>query len=146
MEYLGNNELLNLPKVGFLASSKIPAEEVMHCYDWAVEMAKGKQCVVSGFSSPLERDVLHFLLKGTCPIIIALARRKYKVLPKEWQIAIDEGRMLIISTCNTSRQSHQTAQSRNLYIAEICDSLFFVGVSNHSSLYQLKQTFLFKCR
>ncbi len=38
-------------------------------YDWATEMRNQKECVVSGFCSKLEQDVLHFLLKGNQPII-----------------------------------------------------------------------------
>jgi hypothetical protein len=52
-------------------------EMVLKCYDWAAGQHDG--CVVSGFSSKLEQDVLHFLLKVKCPIILVLARRMYKV-------------------------------------------------------------------
>jgi hypothetical protein len=38
---------------------------VLKCYDWAT--AKHEGCVVSGFSSKLEQDVLHFLIKAKCP-------------------------------------------------------------------------------
>ena len=55
-------------KTAFLASSTIPPEMVLKCYDWAT--AKHEGCVVSGFSSKLEQDVLHFLLKAKCPIIL----------------------------------------------------------------------------
>lgn len=146
MEYLGNTNLLSLTKVGFLAASRVPSAEVMRCYDWAVQQADREQCVVSGFCSRLERDVLHFLLKGTCPIIAVLARRMYKELPKEWQPAIDNGRMLIISTSNTPRQSRQTAQQRNQYIAEITDTLYLVGATGTSTLCQLQQLFPDKCK
>ena len=64
MEYHGNKELLNLPKTAFLASSTIPPDIVLKCYDWATQMAKEGICVVSGFSSHLEREVLDFLVKG----------------------------------------------------------------------------------
>ena len=47
MEYLGNKELMNLPKTAFLASSAIPPNMVLKCYDWAT--AKHEGCVVSGF-------------------------------------------------------------------------------------------------
>ena len=146
MEYWGNKELLTLPKVGFLAASSVPSAKVIRCYDWAVQQADRKQCVVSGFSSRLERDVLHFLLKGTCPIIAVLARRMYKVLPEAWQPAIDNDRMLIIATSNSPRQSRQTAQQRNQYIAEITDTLYLSGATTMSSLYQLQQSFPDKCK
>ena len=73
VEYLGNQELLKLKKTAFLASSTISSETVLRCYDWATEMRNRGECVVSGFSSKLEQDVLHFLLKGSQPIIIVLA-------------------------------------------------------------------------
>ncbi len=134
MEYFGNKELLSLPKVGFLAASRVPSDEVMRCYDWAVEKSDGKQCVVSGFNSRLERDVLHFLLKGSCPIIVVLARCMYKVMPNEWLQALDNGRMLIIATTNSPRQSRQTAYTRNLYVADLSDTIYLVGASKESSL------------
>lgn len=146
MNYCGNKELLTLPKIGFLAASKIPSDEVLRCYDWAVQQAAKQQCVVSGFSSRLEQDVLHFLLKGTCPIIVVLARRMYKELPDEWQAPIDNGRMLIIATSNTPRQSRQTAQLRNQYVAEISDTLYLVGATGTSTLCQLRQLFPNKCK
>ena len=82
MEYLGNKDLLNVPKTAFLASSTIPPDMVLKCYDWATQMAKEGKCVVSGFSSHLEREVLHFLAKGKQPIILVLARGMYKQIPE----------------------------------------------------------------
>jgi hypothetical protein len=38
---------MNLPKTAFLASSTIPPDMVLKCYDWAT--AKHEGCVVSGF-------------------------------------------------------------------------------------------------
>ena len=40
MDYLGNVELLNVHKTAFLASSIIPSDMVLKCYDWATQMAK----------------------------------------------------------------------------------------------------------
>ena len=60
VEYLGNQELLQLKKAAFLASSTISSETVLQVYDWATEMRNRGECVVSGFSSKLEQDVLHF--------------------------------------------------------------------------------------
>ena len=34
---------------------------------------------ISGFSSHLEKEVLHFLMKGRCPIILVLARISFVV-------------------------------------------------------------------
>ena len=139
MEYLGNKELLKQKKTAFLASSTIPPEMVLRCYDWAT--AKHEGCVVSGFSSKLEQDVLHFLIKAKCPIILVLARCMYKVIPEELKEAMEEGRLLMISVSNANRQSKVTAHARNKYICKIADSILFVGVTTNSSLYPLSEEY-----
>ena len=137
IEYLGNQELLKLHKTAFLAASTIPPEMVLTCYDWAVKMANEGQCVISGFSSHLEREVLHFLMKGRQPIILVLARQMYHDMPPEFQRLLEEKRLLIISVSNAVRQSKATALIRNKYICEIADHIVFVGVSEKSSLHPL---------
>jgi len=76
---LGNTELLKLPKTAFLCSRKAPASSVLKCYDWATAMRDTHQCVVSGFHSPLEKDVLYFLMKRKQSVILVLGRTRYIV-------------------------------------------------------------------
>ena len=137
----GNAEILKLHKTAFLASGTIPPSMVLRCYAWATDMCDKGECVISGFNSKLEQDVLHFLLKGNQPIILVLARKMYRNLSAELQTAIDSNRLLIISTSGTPRQSRQTAFARNEYIAELCDKICFVGVTEKSSLYPLTQRY-----
>ena len=137
MQYLGNKDFLKLRKTAFLAASTIPPDMVLKCYDWAVSMANEGQCVISGFSSHLEREVLHFLMKGRCPIILVLAREMYKQIPSELQPLLDANRLLIISVSKAVRQSRATALARNRHICEMADSILFVGVTESSSLYPL---------
>lgn len=133
LEYLGNKDLLKRKKWGFLASRQVASNEVLLCYDWATERSKSGDCVVSGFSSKMEKDVLHFLLKGKSPIIMVLARRMYAKLPEEWRNAVNDGRMLIVSTSQAVRQSRQTALLRNQYVVELCDTLYLVGKKNNAN-------------
>ena len=51
------------------------------------------QCVISGFSFHLEREVLHFLMKGHQPIILVLARQMYNEIPSELQSLLDDNRL-----------------------------------------------------
>lgn len=141
MDYLGNKELLKLPKTAFLASSKIPVDLVLSCYDWASQTAQSNQCVISGFCSHLEKEVLHFLMKGRCPIILVLAREMYKQIPSELQPLLDANRLLIISVSKAVRQSKATAYARNKYICETADQILFVGVTEKSSLYSLSDIY-----
>lgn len=64
---IGNQQLLSYTKTGFLASSHIEVSDVMACYEWAARKPEPGCCVMSGFSSKMERDVLHFLLGPTRP-------------------------------------------------------------------------------
>lgn len=137
-EYLGNQELLKLQKTAFFASSNIATETVLQVYDWATDMRNRGECVVSGFNSKLEQDVLHFLLKGSQPVIIVLARRMYKVISKELHEALIQKRLLIVSVSNVVRQSKNTAMMRNRWICEMANRILFIGVTERSSLYVLK--------
>ncbi|MBF1383740.1 hypothetical protein [Prevotella aurantiaca] len=138
VEYLGNKDLLRLKKVAFLASNTISSGTVLKVYDWATDMRNRGECVVSGFCSKLEKDVLHFLLKGSQPIILVLARRMYKVIPADLETALEQNHLLIISASNSVRQSKETALVRNKYICDIADKILFVGVTEQSSLYELQ--------
>ena len=142
--YLGNQSLLSMPKTAFLASSTIPVEKVLQCYDWAIEMHKQGRCVISGFSSRLERDVWKFLVKGQQPIILVLARSMFRRVPPELQPLLDEGRLLIISTSTSSRQSKATAFARNRFICDIADDILFIGASGSSSLAPLQEEYVVK--
>ena len=64
MTTLGNREILKLEKIAFLSSRKVPPAAVMASYDWATRMCAEGTCVIGGFQSALERDVLKILLKG----------------------------------------------------------------------------------
>ena len=113
----------------------------MGVYDWAVRVRNEGRCVISGFSSKLERDVWDFLMQGSQPIILVLARRMYKRIPPDLQPLLDTNRLLIISTISATRQSKATALARNRYICELADDILFIGATEHSSLYPLKQEF-----
>lgn len=139
MDFLGNTELLSMPKTAFLASGIIAPDVVLRCYDWATGEHEG--CVVSGFSSKLEQDVLHFLLRAKVPVIMVLARRLYKEIPEELKVPLEQGRLLIVSTTTAVRQSRNTALARNRYICEMADRIMMVGVTENSSLYGLREEF-----
>jgi hypothetical protein len=141
IKYLGNRDLLNLPKTAFLASSTIPPDMVLPCYDWTQMASREEKCITSGFSSYMEKRVLQILMRGTCPIILVLARQMYKRVPDELRPLLDNGRLLIISTTSASRQSRTTAYARNNYICELVDKIIMVGVNESSSLAPLKENF-----
>lgn len=121
----GNTEILKQHKTAFLCSRKVPASVVLKCYDWAIEQREKGNCIISGFHSQLEKDVLHYLLKGKQPIIIALARGLKEKLEPELQKPMEEGRLLIITPFEEKikRVSEKTAATRNKMMIELADKI-----------------------
>jgi hypothetical protein len=121
----GNHKILEFQKTAFLCSRKIPASAVLKCYDWAIAEREAGQCVISGFHSQLEKDVLHYLLKGKQPIIIALARGLKQKIEPELQKSFDEGRLLFITAFEKEviRVTEKTAAVRNKMMIEMADSI-----------------------
>ena len=124
--YSGNRELLKMKKVGFLASRKISTLSVLPTLDWAMEISKQTDiAIVSGFHSRMERDVLKILLQGQCGIIVILARGMYRKLPLQYEEAMSQNRLLIISYEKESltRVSEVSAHKRNDYVRKIADEM-----------------------
>ena len=124
-QFLGNIELLKLPKVAFLSSDQFSASGAHKSHDWANEMKLQNQCVISGFQSNLERDVFETLLKGAQPIIMALAQCIYDKPPLELKRHIDSGRLLIVSQFAPEHEhpTRKLAYARNRMILDLADSL-----------------------
>ena len=124
-ESLGNTDLLKLSKTAFLCSRKVPASVVLKCYDWAVEQRESGVCVISGFHSQIEKDVLHYLLKGKQPIILALARGLKEKVEPEFEKHLEQGRLLIISPFDkrTKRVTELTAETRNKLMINLADNI-----------------------
>ncbi len=138
----GNRALLNGEMIGFLAAGKIAPLSILPTLDWAQKIAQeSDKVVMSGFSSPLERDVLDFLLKGKCGVVIVLARRMYKTIPPVWKTPLDEGRLLILSASPAPRQTKEIALMRNTFISQKCALLIMPSQPHQtSSLYKLSAT------
>lgn len=125
MQYLGNFELLKANKTAFLCSRKVPASAVLKCYDWAIEQREMGNCVISGFHSQIEKDVLHYLLKGDQPIILVLARGLKKNLEPELSSPLAQGRLLIITPFekDIKQVSTQTSRVRNQFMIDLADRI-----------------------
>lgn len=134
-ETFGNTDLLKLPKVSFLCSRTIPASVVLNCYDWAIAQRGAGKCVISGFHSQLEKDVLYYLLKGRQPIIIALARGLKKKIQLELKKPFEEGRLLFVTPFDEKiiRVTEKTAAVRNKMMIEIADEVV-VGFASEGGL------------
>ena len=108
---------------------------MLRIYDWAKEMRGNGECVVSGFHSALERDVLDILLRGKQPIILAAARGLPKRHPANIKKAIDDGRLLVVSPFPDSvrRITADTARARNECMLGLADRIV-IGYRNEGGM------------
>lgn len=136
---IGNSQLLKLEKTAFFCSRKVPASVVLKCYDWAINQREQGNCIISGFHSQIEKDVLHYLLKGQQPIILVLARGLKERIEPEFRQAIDQGRLLIITPFDklVKRVTEKTAQSRNQLMMELADNITVGYISEGGLLEEL---------
>lgn len=125
VESIGNLELLNLQKTTFLSSRSIPASCILKCYDWATSYRDEKSCVISGFHSQIEKDVLHYLLQSRQSVVLVLARGMLKRIDKKLKIAMDTGNLLIVTPFvrAVSSITEETALKRNEFMIGLADKV-----------------------
>ena len=139
LKYTGNKQILEHYKIAFLCSRKCPADIILKSYDWAIEQREKGVCVISGFHSKIEKDVLHYLLKGDQPIILVLARGLKKRLEPELKKALDKNRLLLITPFSehVKRVTIETANRRNRLMAELADEIFVAYASQGGNIEKL---------
>lgn len=135
---LGNLELLDLHKVAFLCSRKFPEEAAVKSYRWADEQRERGVCVISGYHSPIERDVLRRLLKGSQPIIVALAKGLQN-LDAELSAPIQAGRLLVITRYadSVSHACEDKCFQRNRMMIGLADQIVIAHASAGGNLERL---------
>ncbi|WP_203472216.1 DNA-binding protein [Dissulfurispira thermophila] len=122
---MGNTGILTWHKTAFLCSRNIHGDAILRCHDWAVRMRDEGRCVISGFHSLIEKDVLRYLLRGHQPLIIILARGMKKRIEPELKKPLDVGRLLILSPFDreVKRVTAETAMIRNKVMIDIADHI-----------------------
>ena len=80
---LGNLDLLALPKTALFCSARCPGHAILAAYDQAARWRDAGRCIISGFHSPVEKECLRILLRGSQPVIICPARSLGKAAPPD---------------------------------------------------------------
>ncbi|WP_224959807.1 DNA-processing protein DprA [Geomonas subterranea] len=138
MHSIGNVALLDLRKVAFLCSRKFPQEAAEKAYRWADAQRLAGTCVISGYHSPIEKEVLCRLLQGNQPIIIALAQGLNRLDP-EWELHLESGRLLVISRYaqSVSHPCESKCYQRNKMMIDLADTVVIAHASPGGSLERL---------
>jgi predicted Rossmann fold nucleotide-binding protein DprA/Smf involved in DNA uptake len=144
--HVGNSSLLEEKKKAFLCSRQVPASIVLKCYDWAIGCRNAGECIISGFHSQIEKDVLGYLLKGNQPIIVALARGLKKRVEPAFAQALEKNRLLVVTPFNSkvTRVTQETANKRNDFMAELADDNFVAFAQPNGNVHQLVMRWLKK--
>lgn len=142
---IGALDILSRPMLGFFCSSRCPGSVILSAYDIARELRDNAIPVISGFHSPIEREVLRILLRGQQPIVICLARSLDRLrIPSDWRQPLADGRLLIISpiTGAIHRPTAEHATTRNLFAAATADAVLVAHAAPGSKIQTLCESVL----
>ena len=111
----------------FFCSSACPGDLTLKSYDLGRQWHNEGEAIIGGFHTPIEKNVLDFLITGMLPIIICPARGIGAMrLPKTWKAGITAGRLLILSPFDGTQRRVTAAlvRERNLFIASVAHRIF----------------------
>ncbi|KAA9333230.1 DNA-binding protein [Hymenobacter busanensis] len=137
---LGNPTLLQRPKTAFFCSREYPLSAERPTFLWAMEQRYRNRCVLSGFHSRLEQTVFRYLLQGEQqPIVYVLGRGIQPNLRLEYGPEIADNRLLFVTPFEPDVRSitQETADIRNLLIAELAEAFFVPYAAPGGNLEQL---------
>lgn len=137
---LGNLQALETSKLALFCSVKCPGSLIVQTHDLAQELVQAGVTFIGGFHSPVEKECLRILLRGSYPVIICPARSLKKMrIQTEWKKPLDEGRLLFISPFpdNRHRGDTEMALYRNRFVAALADRIFVPYAGPSSKTEQL---------
>lgn len=137
---VGASKPLSAPMTAFLCSKETPGATILKAFDQAAAWRDAERCVISGFHSPLEQQCLDILLRGTQPIVKAVARAiGAPKLPPAQRRAFNDGRLTIVSpfTKGETQTTSARAFARNLFAAAMAEDIVFAHISPGGGLSRL---------
>lgn len=134
-KYLGDLNLLKLNKFGFLSSQKYNLSTLQKIKAW-LQTIDQESCVISGFQSKYEKEVLDVLLRKNCKIIYVLSTDMFDACPQKFKHAVENGNMLIFSPFDTLNKikTREAAKIRNQFVIDMSDNLVIGDLSANGML------------
>ena len=123
----GNLRLLDEPLTALFCSNRCPGNLILKTYGLARAMRDASVPVIGGFQTPMERECLRLLLRGSQPVVVCPARGIEKMrIPRDWRTALDEDRLLVLSPfpATVRRPTADLAAQRNDLVAAISHRVF----------------------
>ena len=122
----GNLNVLTGPLLGFFCSVRAPGPAILQTYDLARALRSANVTLIGGFQSPMEREFLDILLRGTASVVVCPARGIGTIrISKSWRTPLTEGRLLILSFFPAAirRPTAALTAKRNAHVAALANRL-----------------------
>jgi predicted Rossmann fold nucleotide-binding protein DprA/Smf involved in DNA uptake len=129
---IGNLQILKTRLFGLFCSAKCPGNVIVQTYDLSRALRDAGIPVIGGFHSPMEKECLELLLRGTQPVVLCPARDIERMrLSVAWRTPLAEGRLLILSPFASPHRRPTAALSehRNRFVATLADEIFVAHAS-----------------
>ena len=125
--HIGNLRLLDEPLTALFCSNRCPGDLILKTYDLARAMRDAGVPVIGGFQTPMERECLRLLLRGSQPVVVCPARGIDNMrVPRDWRLALDDGRLLVLSPFQPTVRwpTAELAAQRNDLVADLAQQVF----------------------
>ena len=100
---------------------------ILKTYDLARTMRDAGVPVICGFQTPMEKECLRLLLRGSQPVVICPARGIDNMqVPRGWRGPLNEGKLLVLSPFSAivRRATPESAAQRNELVADLARQVF----------------------
>jgi predicted Rossmann fold nucleotide-binding protein DprA/Smf involved in DNA uptake len=119
---LGDIAIIRNRLVGLVCSIRCPGSIVIKTFDAIRDLRDAGAVIVGGFHSPMERQCLDILLRGSQPMVLCAARGLTGLrLGRDARRAVSENRLVVISPLEQSIRRTTAAQAmvRNDLVAAL---------------------------
>ena len=137
---MGDFRILDRKLIGFFCSVRSPGDAILKTYDLARTLRSADVTIIGGFHSPMEKELLELLLRGTARVVVCPARGLGKMrIPRGWKKPLAEGRLLLLSFFDDRirRPTLSIANARNNYVAALADRLLIAHAERGGKTEQL---------
>jgi predicted Rossmann fold nucleotide-binding protein DprA/Smf involved in DNA uptake len=123
----GPRALLAQRTLALFCSVRCPGAMILHTYDVIQKLRNRAVSLIGGFHSPMERECLRSVARGSAGVIWSLAKElgRFRV-PGEFRDVFDAQRLLVLSpfAAHAPRTTRATATYRNTVAAALADEVF----------------------
>lgn len=136
----GHLGVLDKRLIGFFCSLRSPGDVILKTYDLARALRNADVTIIGGFQSPMEKECLDLLLRGTAPIVVCPARGLGRMrIPGDWKRPLAEGRLLLLSFFDDGvrRATADLAARRNTYVVALADRILIAHAGKGSKTERL---------